>query len=77
MISAQTRSAFVASENRFPLCANAALRVRIMLKTIEIRENEAIEEAQAYTRVCRVVLFRRSPALPAADFTFRVWGRPS
>jgi len=32
MISAQTRSAFVARENRFPLFANAALRVRIMLK---------------------------------------------
>src|SRR4029077_12344372 len=31
MISAQTRSAFVARENRFPLCAYAALRVRIML----------------------------------------------
>src|SRR5258708_36045332 len=26
MISAQTRSAFVARENRYPLCANAALR---------------------------------------------------
>jgi len=31
MISAQTHSAFVARENRYPLCANAALRVRIML----------------------------------------------
>jgi hypothetical protein len=31
MISAQTPLAFVAMENRFPLCANAALRVRIML----------------------------------------------
>jgi hypothetical protein len=31
MIAAQTRSAFVARENRFTLCANAALRVRIML----------------------------------------------
>jgi hypothetical protein len=31
MISAQTHFAFVARENRFPLCANAALRVRIML----------------------------------------------
>jgi hypothetical protein len=31
MISAQTRSAFVARENRFALCANAALWVRIML----------------------------------------------
>jgi hypothetical protein len=30
MISAQ-RSAFVARENRFPPCADAALRVRIML----------------------------------------------
>ena len=30
MISAQTPSAFVARENRFTLCANAALRVRIM-----------------------------------------------
>src|SRR3954469_2231655 len=31
MISAQTRSAFVARENRYPPCTNAALRVRIML----------------------------------------------
>jgi hypothetical protein len=31
MISTQTRSAFVARENRIPLCANAALRVRILL----------------------------------------------
>jgi CheY-like chemotaxis protein len=31
MISAQTRPAFVARENRFTLCANEALRVRIML----------------------------------------------
>ncbi|MGV7215183.1 hypothetical protein, partial [Bradyrhizobium sp. UFLA05-112] len=31
MISAQTRSAFAAGENRVALCANAALRVRIML----------------------------------------------
>jgi hypothetical protein len=30
MIAAQTRLAFVAKENRFPLCANAALRFRIM-----------------------------------------------
>jgi hypothetical protein len=30
MISAQTRSAFVARENRFTLRVNAALRVRIM-----------------------------------------------
>jgi hypothetical protein len=30
MISAQTRSAFVARENRFTVCADAALRVRIM-----------------------------------------------
>ena len=31
MISAQTRSAFVARENRFALCANAALPLRILL----------------------------------------------
>jgi hypothetical protein len=31
IIYAQTRSAFVARKNRCPLCANAALRVRIML----------------------------------------------
>jgi hypothetical protein len=31
MIYAQTRSAFVARENRFTLCADAALRVRIVL----------------------------------------------
>jgi hypothetical protein len=30
MIFAQTRSALVARKNRFTLCANAALRVRIM-----------------------------------------------
>ena len=29
-IAAQTRSAFVARENRFPLCVDAALRVRII-----------------------------------------------
>jgi hypothetical protein len=43
MISAQTRSAY-ARENRFALCANAALRVRIMLKPANL---SAIFEPQA------------------------------
>ena len=44
---------------------------------IEISENEAIKEALAYMRVCRVVLFRRSRALLATDLIFRVWDRLS
>jgi hemoglobin-like flavoprotein len=65
MISAQTHSAFVARENRFTLCANAALRVRIMPRPmtnpIERSFELAAERAEDLTPLVYVRLHREHP----------------